>query len=115
MIFSEIAEVEVAIRSALANIVAEETGNIFWMTAASTYRNQDRFQKTMAIIDKELNGSQEEFIEHLKLADYNNSDKKCLVSSCTCMEQGKCDTANRTAQDVLTLDFVRTNNKAFLF
>lgn len=66
MIFGEIAEIEVTIRSALANIVAKETGNIFWMTDASTYRNQDRFQKTMAIVDKELNGSQEKFIEHCK-------------------------------------------------
>ena len=66
MVFNEIAGIEVAIRSALANIVAKETGNKFWMTDASTYRNQDRFLKTMAVIDKELNGSREEFIEHFK-------------------------------------------------
>lgn len=66
MVFSEIAEIEVAIRSALANIIAKETCNIFWMTDASMYRNQDRFLKTLAIIDKELDGTQEEFIEHFR-------------------------------------------------
>lgn len=66
MIFSGIAEIEVAIRSALANIVAKDTGNMFWMTDASMYRDESRFQKTLAIIDKELNGTQEEFIEHFK-------------------------------------------------
>lgn len=66
MVFSEIAEIEIAIRSALANIATKETGNTFWMTDASTYRNQVRFQKTLAIIDKELDGTQEKFIEHFR-------------------------------------------------
>lgn len=71
MVFSEIAGIEVAIRSALANIVAKETGDKFWMTNAATYRNQDRFLKTVAIIDKELDGSREEFIAHFK-CKYSN-------------------------------------------
>lgn len=66
IVFSEIAEIEVAIRSALANITATETGDIFWMTNASCYRNSERFQKTISIINKELKGSQEEFIAHFK-------------------------------------------------
>ena len=47
LVFSEIAEIEVAIRSALANIIAKETGNMFWMTDSLMYRNQNRFQKTL--------------------------------------------------------------------
>lgn len=66
MIFSGIAEIEVAIRSAIANIVTKETGNMFWITDPSMYRNQDRFKKTQAIIEKELNGTQEEFIYHFR-------------------------------------------------
>lgn len=65
-VFGEIAKVEVAVRSALANIVAKETGNIFWITDAAMYRNLERYQKTLAIIEKELNATQEEFIEHFK-------------------------------------------------
>lgn len=64
--FTEIAKVEVAIRSALANIVAKESGNMFWITDASMYANADRFCKTMAYIKKELDTSKEEFIEHFK-------------------------------------------------
>lgn len=66
LIFGKIAKIEIAIRSALANIVAEKTGNMFWMTDASMYRDTKRFQKTLAIIDKELSGTQEEFVSHFK-------------------------------------------------
>lgn len=66
LVFGKIAKIEIAIRSALANIVAKETGNMFWMTDVSLYRNMERFQKTLSIIDKELNGTQEEFIGHFK-------------------------------------------------
>lgn len=64
--FTEIAKVEVAIRSALANIVARETGHMFWITDASMYANEDRFCRTMAFIKKELDASKEEFIAHFK-------------------------------------------------
>ncbi len=66
LVFRWIAEIEVAVRSALANIIAKETNNMFWMTDSTMYRKQERFQKTLAIIDKELNVSREEFIDHFK-------------------------------------------------
>lgn len=66
LVFGKIAKIEIAIRSALANIVAKETSNMFWMTDVSMYRSHERFQKTLAIINKELNGTQEEFIGHFK-------------------------------------------------
>lgn len=65
-LFNEIEKVEIALRSALANIVAEETDNIFWMTDATLFANSDKFNRTMALIDKELKSSKEEFILHFK-------------------------------------------------
>jgi len=66
LLFGAIAKIEVAIRSAMANIVAKETGNIFWMTDAKMFASLDRYAATMAIIDHELRHSKEEFISHFK-------------------------------------------------
>ena len=65
-LFNEIEKIEIALRSTLANIVAEETGNIFWMTDASMFANPDKFDRTMTLINKELRNSKEEFIFHFK-------------------------------------------------
>lgn len=48
-LFNEIEKIEIALRSALANIVAEETDNIFWMTDASMFANAEKFNKTMVL------------------------------------------------------------------
>lgn len=72
LLFNEIEKVEIALRSALANIVAEETGNIFWLTDAKLFANTDKFNRTMALVDKELKGSKEEFILHFK-EKYDNA------------------------------------------
>ncbi len=66
LIFNEIAKIEVAVRSAMANIVAEESGNIFWTTDAEMFANRECYQRTMSIIEQELRHSKEEFIEHFK-------------------------------------------------
>lgn len=71
-LFNEIEKIEIALRSALANIVAEETDNIFWMTDASMFANAEKFNKTMVLIDKELKNSKEEFILHFK-QKYSNT------------------------------------------
>ena len=65
-LFNEIEKVEIALRSTLANLVAEETGNIFWMTDETLFANSDRFRRTMELVDKELRNSKEEFILHFK-------------------------------------------------
>lgn len=65
-LFNEIEKVEIALRSTLANTVVEKTGNIFWMTDAALFANTDKFNRTMALIDKELKSSKEEFILHFK-------------------------------------------------
>lgn len=65
-LFNEIEKVEIALRSTLANLVAEETGNIFWMTDETLFANRDKFRRTMELVDKELRNSKEEFILHFK-------------------------------------------------
>lgn len=71
-LFNEIEKIEIALRSALANIVAEATGNIFWTTDASMFANAEKFNKTMVLVDKELKNSKEEFILHFK-QKYSNA------------------------------------------
>ena len=65
-LFNEIEKIEVALRSAIANVVAEETGNIFWMTDASMFASEDKFKRTIALVNKELKGTKEEFIKHFR-------------------------------------------------
>ncbi|MDY3848136.1 MAG: Abi family protein [Prevotella sp.] len=60
-LFNEIEKVEIALRSTLANLVAEETGNIFWMTDETLFANSDKFRRTMEnaispMIPRRLNG-----------------------------------------------------------
>lgn len=71
-LFNEIEKVEIALRSALANIVADETGNIFWLTDSTMFANADKFNKTMVLMDKELRNSKEDFILHFK-EKYSNA------------------------------------------
>lgn len=71
-LFNEIEKVEIALRSTLANIVAEESGNIFWMTDRAMFASAEKFNRTMALVDKELKSSKEEFILHFK-ETYSNA------------------------------------------
>ena len=71
-LFNEIEKIEVALRSIIANVVAEDCGNIFWMTAPEMYANKERYHKTMLLVDKELKSSKEDFIKHFK-AKYTNN------------------------------------------
>lgn len=65
-LFNEIEKIEVSFRSNLANMVAEETGNMFWITDSSLFANTSKYNKTLELIDKELKGSKEDFILHFK-------------------------------------------------
>ena len=65
-LFNEIEKIEVALRSTIANMVAEGTGNVFWITDRTQFANEDKFRKTMALVDKELKSSKEDFIKHFK-------------------------------------------------
>lgn len=81
--FNEIEKIEVSLRSTLANVVAKETGNIFWMTDSSLFANSNKFSRTMELIDKEINNSKEDFILHFK-NKYSNAYPRhgCLWRYC---------------------------------
>jgi abortive infection bacteriophage resistance protein len=71
-LFNEIEKIEISLRSTLANIIAKETNNIFWMTDNSMFANPNKFNRTMDLIDKEFNNSKEDFIQHFK-QKYSNA------------------------------------------
>lgn len=66
LLFNEIEKIEIALRSTLANLVTEETGNMFWMTDETMFANSDKFRRTLTLVDKELKNSKEIFIQHFK-------------------------------------------------
>ena len=65
-LFNEIEKIEVSFRCTLANMVAEETGNMFWITDSSVFADSGKYNKTLDLIDKELRSSKEDFILHFK-------------------------------------------------
>lgn len=69
--FNLIGTIEVAVRSTIANIAAEISGNIFWMTDPSMFADKEKHRKTLLLIDNELKHSKEEFISHFR-HKYNN-------------------------------------------
>ena len=71
-LFNEIEKIEIAFRSVLANVAAKESGNIFWMTDASMFSNEEKFRRTMTLVDKEMKSSKEDFILHFK-GKYNEA------------------------------------------
>lgn len=66
LIFDQIERIEIAVRSAIVNITSRELNNPFWMTDTSTYAHPNKFQKTLLLIDKELQTTREEFIKHFR-------------------------------------------------
>lgn len=66
LLFNEIEKIEIAFREAIANITAQMTGDIFWMTNAKYFRNQTIYHKTHSLIEAEYNKSTEDFIKHFK-------------------------------------------------
>lgn len=66
LLFSKIEKIEVAIRSILSNFVAEETGDIFWVTNPINYKSIDCYNTLLHVLDKEYTGSKEDFIVHFK-------------------------------------------------
>lgn len=66
VLFNEIEKIEVAIRSMMVNIMAEGTGDVFWITNSSYFHSQTQFSKSLAVIDTEIERSKEEFILDFK-------------------------------------------------
>ncbi len=66
LLFNEIEKIEVAIRSVLANIGCQELGDRYWITKAEYFANAEKFNQTLAVIEKELASSKEDYIEDFR-------------------------------------------------
>lgn len=66
LLFNEIEKIEVAIRSVLANIGCQELDDRYWITKPEYFANSDRFNQTLAVIEKELASSKEDYIEDFR-------------------------------------------------
>ncbi len=66
LLFNEIEKIEVAIRSVLANGGCQELEEKFWITKPEYFANQEKFNQTLAIIEKELASSKEDYIEDFR-------------------------------------------------
>lgn len=66
LLFNEIEKIEVAIRSCITNYASLDFGNLFWLTDKKFFNNEARFYTTLAVIDKEIENSKEDFITHFK-------------------------------------------------
>ncbi len=66
LLFNEIEKIEVAIRSVLANIGCQELDDRYWITKSEYFANADKFNQTLAVIEKELASSKEDYIEDFR-------------------------------------------------
>ena len=66
LVFDQIERIEIAVRSAITNIACAETNDVFWMTNPAFFANADKFNRTLSLIDKEIQSSREDFIVHFK-------------------------------------------------
>ena len=66
LFFNEIEKIEVAIRSVLANIGCQELGDRYWITKPEYFANEDKFNQTLAVLEKELASSKEDYIENFR-------------------------------------------------
>jgi len=66
LLFDELEKIEVAIRTAMNNLVSDALNDVFWMTENRHFSNPVSFTKSLALIQSELDRSKEEFIDHFK-------------------------------------------------
>jgi len=64
LLFNEIEKIEIAIRSAMNNLISHAFGGVFWITNVDYFRNPAIFTKTLTLIQSELDRTKEEFISH---------------------------------------------------
>jgi abortive infection bacteriophage resistance protein len=72
LLFNEIEKIEVAIRSAMNNLISDGLGDVFWMTNPKYFRNTAIFSKTLTLIRAETAKTKEDFIIHFK-SKYSNA------------------------------------------
>jgi abortive infection bacteriophage resistance protein len=66
LLFNEIEKIEVAIRSAMNNLISSGLDDVFWMTDSNNFNHSAIFEKTTDIIRLETGKTKEEFIVHFK-------------------------------------------------
>lgn len=66
LLFNEIEKIEIAVRAAIINIVAERTGDIYWLTNPEYFHSRPIFANSLNLLTKEYAHSAEDFIEHFK-------------------------------------------------
>ena len=66
LIFNEIEKIEIAIRSHIINITSDKLNDSFWITNNLHFINQQKYNKTIQLINNELDHSREDFIIHFK-------------------------------------------------
>lgn len=66
LLFNEIEKIEVAVRCAIVDFGTEMTGNPFWMTDGDGFSNPSKFNRSLRLIEEELNHTKEDFINHFK-------------------------------------------------
>lgn len=63
LLFNEIEKIEVAVRSAIVKHGCEVTNDPFWMTTPCNFSNPVKYNRTIRLIEDELNHSKEEFCQ----------------------------------------------------
>ncbi|MCL1934153.1 MAG: Abi family protein [Candidatus Azobacteroides sp.] len=71
LIFNEIEKIEVAIRSAMNNLISDELKDVFWATNPQYFRSPAIFAKTLSLIQTETAKNKEDFIAHFQ-SKYSN-------------------------------------------
>ena len=76
LLFDEIEKSEVAIRSAMSNLITDEINNIFWITDVGNFYDSTLFSKTVCLIQAEIDKSTQNHSfahQHKFLYDGGNS------------------------------------------
>ncbi|MEE0084360.1 MAG: Abi family protein, partial [Paludibacteraceae bacterium] len=66
LVFNEIEKIEIAIRSSIVSNACEFFNDPYWITDSKYFMSPNKFQKTLSLIDKELEHSKEDFIIHFR-------------------------------------------------
>ena len=65
-LLDEIVKIEGAVGCAIVNFGTKMTRNPFWMTDANNFSNPFKFNRSIHLIEDELNHTKEDFINHFK-------------------------------------------------
>lgn len=66
LLFNEIEKIEVAVRCAIVNFGTAMIGDPFWMTDAINFSDPQKFNRSLHLMEDELNHTKEEFINHFQ-------------------------------------------------